>query len=211
VAEQLIPLDVCEAYEVYETLGASAVLRSNPAEWDSVIRMLRSFYFTRSEVWKPAGGKTPMAKRLESHLRAEGWVEGKPLDHPLVHRLDGLRGRVGVEVQWCQRDYAFDRDMRTFRFSSESGVVDVGVVVTRGQSLHESFRGTGKFIDATTHMGTLVPLLRAGYGKPCPVLAFGITRAREVNDDDRRDATEVQRAERPRRLPDAAVGHAVAL
>ncbi len=64
------------------------------------------------------------------------------------------------------------------------------MLVTRDDSLNEVFKNLGNYVDrktgetksykskygaSTTHMGKLLPRLKAGRSGGCPVLAIGIT------------------------------------
>lgn len=66
-------------------------------------------------------------------------------------------------------------------------VIDVGVIVTRSSNLQTLFKSLGgkvaaKYGASTTHMDKLLPRLEGGGGGGCPILAFGISKARYVED-----------------------------
>jgi hypothetical protein len=92
---------------------------------------------------------------------------------------------VAVEIEWNNKDPFFDRDLNNFRLLFDLRVVSVGVIITRGDALQDLFDklGRGKSYGAsTTHLSKLLPRLRGGGGGGCPVLIFGITQARYVED-----------------------------
>jgi Restriction endonuclease BglII len=59
--------------------------------------------------------------------------------------------------------------------------------VTRATRLQKIFKSLGKKVaskygSSTTHMEKLLPRIEGGGGGGCPILAFGITEARYVED-----------------------------
>ena len=98
------------------------------------------------------------------------------------HKVDYVKGRVAFDLEWNSKDQTFDRDLYAFSAFSQCGVIDVGVLVTRSESLNPVFASMGKAIKAkygasTTWMGKLLYRLNAGRNGSCPVLAFGIKPA----------------------------------
>lgn len=186
-----------EDFEVYEWRNAAAVLKTaHPEEWDDVIAALRDFNFKRSEVLKGGGRKSVIAGRLDAFLEKRKWKETKFETRIKVddeerasptHKVDCFKGRVGLEIEWNNKDPFFDRDLNNFRLLFELRVIDVGVIVTRSSSLQKLFKGLGrkvgnKYGASTTHMEKLLPRLEGGGGGGCPILAFGITKAKYVED-----------------------------
>lgn len=131
--------------------------------------------------------KTEARKRL---IRREKYLDG--------HKVDYVKGRVAFDLEWNSKDQTFDRDLYAFSAFAQTGVIDVGVLVTRGgpemtefikslgQSLTKSGQpeftksGTPRMVGAkygasTTWMGKLLYRLNAGRNGACPVLVFGIT------------------------------------
>jgi hypothetical protein len=101
-------------------------------------------------------------------------------------------------MEWNSKDQTFDRDLYAFSAFFQCGVIDVGVLVTRSESLNPVFRALGdalkrdgvtidlaksgkpkqtyqKFGASTTWMGKLLYRLNAGRNGGCPVLVVGIT------------------------------------
>jgi hypothetical protein len=197
VTKHLIPEDLRNAYQVEEWRNAAGVLQTaHPAEWRDIIECLRSFQFLRSEVLKGGGRKSVIAQRIDDFLGARGWVEKKfatkirvderEWDSP-THKVDCFKGYVGLEIEWNNKDPFFDRDLNNFRLLFDLRVIDIGVIVTRATHLQEIFSGLGKEVankcgSSTTHMDKLLPRLEGGGGGGCPILAFGITRRKYVED-----------------------------
>lgn len=198
VTTHLIPPDVAQRFEVHEWRNATGILETaHPDEWSDVIAALRRFDFKRSEVLTGGGRKSVIASRLDAFLETRGWVERKfatrikvdedERDSP-THKVDCFKGRVGLEIEWNNKDPFFDRDLNNFRLLFDLRVIDVGIIVTRSSNLQAIFKALGKKVAdkygaSTTHMDKLLPRLEGGGGGGCPILAFGITRDCYVEDD----------------------------
>ncbi len=127
-------------------------------------------------------------------IRRERYLDG--------HKIDFVKDRVAFDMEWNSKDQTFDRDLYAFNAFFLSGVIDVGVLVTRGASLNPVLRQLGralkrdgspeykivqgnrvermtheKYGASTTWWGKLVYRLNAGRNGGCPVLAVGITPA----------------------------------
>lgn len=190
VTKHLIPEDIAADYQVEEWRNATGVLQTaHPTEWQDVQDVLRAFEFRRSEILKGGGRKSVIAARIDSFLEARGWVEKKfetiiRVDQEETisptHKVDCFKGRVGLEIEWNNKDPFFDRDLNNFRLLFDLRVIDVGVIITRASNLQAVFKGLSKKVAdkygaSTTHMDKLLPRIEGGGGGGCPVLAFGIT------------------------------------
>jgi Restriction endonuclease BglII len=198
VTLHLVPHDIIAAYEVHEWRNATGILATaHPAEWNDVTAVLRSFEFKRSELLAGGGGKSVISTRIDKFLEARGWQE-KKFDTSIkvddteraspTHKVDCFKGRVGLEIEWNNKDPFFDRDLNNFRLLFDLRVIDVGVIVTRASNLQVLFKSISKKVgnkygSSTTHMDKLLPRLEGGGGGGCPILAFGITREKYVEDD----------------------------
>lgn len=61
------------------------------------------------------------------------------------HEVDHVRifddgSRIALEIEWNNKDPFFDRDLENFKRLHADGAISVGVIVTRGTSLHENMR-----------------------------------------------------------------------
>lgn len=96
------------------------------------------------------------------------------------HKVDYVKNQVAFDLEWNSKDQTFDRDLYAFSAFSQCGVVDVGVLLTRGFSLEPVVRNypikkvAKKYGASSTWMGKLLYRLNAGRNGGCPVLAFGI-------------------------------------
>lgn len=167
----------------------SAALR--PKDWrETIIRGdLLVELISRVQVGVQKNGK-PITEQKKRLIRREKYLDG--------HKVDYVKGRVAFDLEWNSKDQTFDRDLYAFSAFAQTGVIDVGVLVTRGgpemtefikglgQSLTKSgepeFTKSGsprmvgaKYGASTTWMGKLLYRLNAGRNGACPVLVFGIT------------------------------------
>ena len=132
--------------------------------------------------------------RIDSAFYKLGWAE-KKFDTAITvddseyasptHSVDCFKGRVGVEVEWNNKDPFYDRDLNNFRLLFDLRVLDVGIIVTRSTELQAIFKDLGKgdsYGASTTHHEKLWPRLEGGGGGGCPVLTFAIRPSLYVED-----------------------------
>jgi hypothetical protein len=196
--EHLVPDDIRRDYEVREWHNAAGVLATAyPTEWNEILDALREFRFTRNEILAGGGNKGRIAKRIDAFLNERGWQEtgfntsiqvDDDIRHSPTHKVDCFKNGVGVEIQWNNKDTFFDRDLNNFRLLFDLRVIEVGVIITRASHLQDIFKSLGKktadkYGASTTHMKKLIPKLEGGGGGGCPILVFGITKNRFVEND----------------------------
>lgn len=184
-----VPEDLRDLYEVHEYRHAAALLYSEfPALYDEICDGLRAFRFTKTQLIESGGNESGIPKTFSSILRPKGWLEGK-LSASLVvdgepvqqdtHKIDYVKGRIAFDLEWNSKDQTFDRDLFAFRTFFDYDKISVGILVTRSEDLNDLFRELDimhKYGASTTHLGKLLPRLKAGRGGGCPLLIFGITR-----------------------------------
>lgn len=199
VTRHLFPDDILRSYEVHEWRNAAGVLlTAHPKEWHDVVNVLRAFQFKKSEVLKGGGRKSVIAQRIDVFLEAREWKEKKfttkikvdteERDSP-THKVDCFKGKVGLEIEWNNKDPFYDRDLNNFRLLFDLRVLDVGIIITRSSHLQQIFKALGKKVAdkygaSTTHMDKLLPRIEGGGGGGCPILAFGISKQHYVEDAD---------------------------
>jgi len=193
--EHLVPEDLRNLYHVKEWRNAAGVLSTAcPVEWLEIIGILREFRLHRSEILQPGGSKSPIARRLDARFYELGWeeksfdtkieVDGIEFESP-THSVDCFKGRVGVEIEWNNKDPFYDRDLNNFRLLFELRALDVGIIITRASELQNIFKTLGKgssYGASTTHHSKLWPRLEGGGGGGCPVLTFAITTGLYIED-----------------------------
>jgi hypothetical protein len=215
--EQVFSNDLLRKFEIYSYRNAAAILKNSFAEqFSDIINALMSFEISKTMIRTPGGSKGPIAKyvdglfdehwpearisadlhvrltdprkkdRILSQYTREGYLDG--------HRIDFVKGKVALDLEWNSKDQTYDRDLYAFSAFYEAGAIDVGVIITRGSSLDNTFfRSLGKVLNkdglegtedvyrkygaSTTWMGKLLYRLDAGRNGGCPILAIGITPA----------------------------------
>jgi hypothetical protein len=133
----------------------------------------------------------PVFAAISRVMKREKYLDG--------HKIDYVKGKVAFDLEWNSKDQTFDRDLYAMNAFFLSGAIDVGVLVTRSESLNEVFKSVGpaltksgsiektiagierptmnKYGASTTWMGKLIYRLNAGRNGGCPVLAIGIKPA----------------------------------
>lgn len=194
-----IPEDVQRLYEIHDYRHAAAILANEfPEEFSEICSALKEFRFSVMDITTAGGNESAIPKRVSGLLRPKGWIESKlkaslrvddeEIQHD-THKVDYLKGRVAFDLEWNSKDQTFDRDLFAFKTFFDYNKISVGVLLTRSNELDPffanlgSYAGSGgqvreyksKYGASTTHMGKLLPRLRAGRNGGCPVLVFGIT------------------------------------
>jgi hypothetical protein len=186
----LIPDAISDSYEVHNWRHAVQILAgSYPAEWEDVLEVLSGFVLRKSDVVVGGQGKSKISIAIDAAFTARGWEEREVVTKVSVddveresrtHKIDCLKNRVGLEIEWNSKDQTFVRDLNNFRVLFDMQVLDVGIIVTRADHLQQQIfdpLGVGaKYGASTTHMRKLLPRIHAGGGGGCPVLVFGITQ-----------------------------------
>ncbi len=175
----VIPQEIRERYELRETRNAAQILAAtHPAEFEEILEVLRDFRLVADDITQAGGNKSRVATRLDREFRRLGWREGrhdttlksvlKVMPYaaegektPRVietevtsegYKVDNVKGRLALDVEWNAKDGNLDRDMGAYRALYDAGVIDGGVIITRTQ---EDLRGLAtrlgvKRFDTTT-------------------------------------------------------------
>lgn len=112
--DSLVPRDVRARFETREWRNGLAVLHTAHADcWRDILTVLREFQLTASDVLKPGGSKSGIARKLDERLYDLGWtektystaviVDDQRFDAP-THKVDCVKGRVALEVEWNNKD-----------------------------------------------------------------------------------------------------------
>lgn len=191
----LVPEDLQRKYHVREWRNAAGILATAcPEEWQDIQDVLRSFQLLRSEIQAAGGRKSPIANQIDGGFYRRGWqekqfqtaikIDDSVFESP-THKIDCLKGRVALEVEWNNKDPFFDRDLNNFRLLFDLRAIDVGIVITRATELQTIFKSLGKgssYGSSTTHHEKLWPRIEGGGGGGCPVLTFAIKPELYVDD-----------------------------
>lgn len=103
------------------------------------------------EIIAGGGGEAKGTQRLRKVLAARNWrktkftvekrINNKPREsqsHEVDHVREFESGQcVALEIEWNNKDPFFDRDLENFKRLHADGAISVGIIVTRGKSLHQ--------------------------------------------------------------------------
>lgn len=215
LVDKYFPAAVQRKFEIYSYRNAAAILSQNfPNEFRQIVSALEAFEITTAMIRQPGGSKGPIAKYVDTLFTAPDWQETRitadlhvkllsaKSDEALReyvragyldgHRIDFVKGKVALDLEWNSKDQTYDRDLYAFSAFHAAGAIEVGVLLTRGNSMDTEFmRRLGKVLTksgadgeaevykkfgaSTTFMGKLLYRLDAGRNGGCPILALGIT------------------------------------
>jgi hypothetical protein len=196
MATSLLPQFIRDNYEVHEWKHACAILKEDfPQEWQDILDLLTSFRLKKSWITNPGGSKSQVSGYIDSFFYARGWQEKQfatqvvvdhvSLDTP-THKVDCVKNRIALEIEWNNKDPFFDRDLNNFRLLFDLRAISVGVIITRCDELQDIFKDLGRgssYGASTTHMSKLLPRIEGGGGAGCPLLVFGISKSLYVEDE----------------------------
>ncbi len=144
------------------------------------------------------------------------------------HEIDHVRTfpdgtRLALEIEWNNKDPFYDRDLENFKRLHADGAISIGIIVTRGKSLHDNmeamvrrflderqirsknpltFRDAfaskfvgDKFGEATTHWRKLEDRVKRGVGNPCPLVLIGLPDSIVTFHEGKAALSEVEAAE----------------
>lgn len=221
---RVFPASVTQRYELRETRNAAAILSvTNPDEFAELIEAMDGFVLRVADLVHSGGNESKLAARLNDRFRSRGWREGRVDTRvrselrilpyrsagesvPTVrlsevfnegYKVDNVKGRVALDVEWNAKDGNLDRDIGAYRALYDAGLIDCAVVVTRTQKdlrplAWELARQSGvpeaeavKRLQTTTttNLEKLQPRMTRGDAGGCPLLAIAIS-ARCLDRDD---------------------------
>ena len=214
--EEIFSEKIRSKFEIHSYRNAATILKSSfPNQFSDIVDALETFEITTNMIRMEGGNKSLIAKYVDTLFTEDmGWQEVRitgDLHVKLLkatrknvvlstfirkgfldgHRIDFLNGGVALDLEWNSKDQTYDRDLYAFSAFYDAGAIDVGIIITRGTSMDNTFfRSLGrvlksdgtegkeevykKFGASTTWMGKLLYRLDAGRGGGCPVLAIGI-------------------------------------
>ncbi len=164
-AALIAPFRVC-ACDMFDTLRsrqfdlqmlhhAEAILRYDMEQAAAEIEaVLGSIEIPVEELVRGGGGEGQITQRMRHAFADEyGWrkhnfeikkvVDGVATES-VSHEIDHVK-RFGdwtcaLEIEWNNKDPFFDRDLDNFKRPHADGVISVGCIITRGESLHRRLR-----------------------------------------------------------------------
>lgn len=232
------PSDITSSFKFAETRDASAILQAtDPDAFNDIITALRDFHLNPDTLFRPGGNRSIIAERLDESFRQLGWREAKysqklttslkvfpwnkstnkEVAHSfdLVseaegHKIDNVKGRAVVDIEWNPKDGNLDRDLANYIALYQGGIINVGILIIRSSDVSghacdliadiNEIAGTVPAEEVTTSWlyrldktpknpyGTtttanfekLEPRLKRGDGQGCPILAIGLSNDRYV-------------------------------
>ena len=185
---ELVPTELRARFQFAERHHACGILASDfPVEWQDILACLSRFWLKRSWIIVGGGGRSNIPQQLDGVLRKKGLhekrfdikivVDGQEYPTP-THKIDNVKNRVGLEVEWNNKTEFYDRDLNNFRLLHELKVLSVGVILTRVselQTLFDQLGIGGKYGASTTHWDKLIPKVDGNGAGGCPLLLVGIT------------------------------------
>jgi len=149
-------------FEIEFRSHAEAILGVDfPEVADQLESVLESSTIPIEEIIGSGGGETKGTQRLRRALAAHGWrkhnfvvqriidgVQREAQSHEIDHVKTFTAGTISLEIEWNNKDPFFDRDLENFKRLHADGAMSLGVIVTRGNSLHSSMkRIVRRFVD----------------------------------------------------------------
>ena len=160
---------------------AKAILAADfPDAVNELERALANTTIPIEEIIRGGGGESQGTQRLRKDLAARGWpkttftiekrINGVPRES-VSHEIDHVRSfidgplltRVALEIEWNNKDPFYDRDLENFKRLHADGAISVGVIVTRGRTLHENMRSLVRRFVQERQIGSLADLSQWGY------------------------------------------------
>ncbi len=141
-------------FQVLTLHHAGAILEKDmPEAAGELESVLARIELRVEELVRGGGGESQLTQRIRRELSGLGWkkhsfeikkvvdgVEKESISHVVDHVKRFAAGTVALEIEWNNKDPFFDRDLDNFKRLHADGVISVGAVVTRGESLQASLR-----------------------------------------------------------------------
>ena len=142
-------------YQIEFRSHAQAILSVDfPGAADELEAALIDATIPIEEIIAGGGGEAKGTQRLRRKLSAANWrkmefiietringVSRESQSHEVDHVRELENGeRIALEIEWNNKDPFYDRDLENFQRLHANGAISVGIIVTRGQSLHENMR-----------------------------------------------------------------------
>lgn len=105
------------------------------------------------ELVRGGGGEGQLTQRMRRALEHAGWTKHsfeikKTIDgeekESVSHEIDHVKtfdtGTFALEIEWNNKDPFYDRDLENFKRLHADGVISIGGIITRGETLQNSLR-----------------------------------------------------------------------
>lgn len=151
-----------KGYQIEFLSHSSAILSIDfPKALEELEAALGSLTIPIEEIIAGGGGEAKGTQRLRHALANLAWNkttfevkktinghEREAISHEIDHVREFPDGIIALEIEWNNKDPFFDRDLENFKRLHSDGAISVGIIVTRGKSLHENMKAlVGRFCD----------------------------------------------------------------
>lgn len=168
---------VDKGYQVEFHSHAAAILSVDfPDALKELEAALSELSIPIEEIVAGGGGEAKGTQRLRRALTALKWTKTKfevkkmingrereAISHEIDHVREFPNGTVALEIEWNNKDPFFDRDLENFKRLHSDGAISVGIIVTRGRSLHEKMRDLVNQFCEARKIGSFDELKQWGY------------------------------------------------
>lgn len=180
--------NLAQKYDFYDWGHATTILKNDFEEhFNEIEGALEHFCLKKSQLIVGGGGKSSIASMLDNYLYKKGWeekkfdvllkIDGTEHEAP-THKVDCVKGRIALDVEWNNKTEFFDRDLNNFRLLHALRAISVGIIITRSTTLQTKvFKKLGigtKYGASTTHFDKLLPKIEGGGSGGCPILVIAI-------------------------------------
>jgi hypothetical protein len=180
--------DFRKKFLIREWRHALAILKYEfPDQFNDVKNVLSDFELRKSNIVTGGGAKSNVSGYIDNRLYELGWeekqfettviIDGEARETP-THKIDCVKGRVALDIEWNNKTEFYDRDLNNFRLLHSLGAISVGIIVTRHSELqNDVFKPLGigqKYGASTTHYNKLLPKIQGGGAGGCPILVFAV-------------------------------------
>lgn len=144
-----------KGFQVLALHHAEAILEHDMPEAIAELQeALAAIEIPVEDLVRGGGGEGAMTQRLRRALADDyGWrkhnfevkkiIDGvvkESISHEVDHVKRFAGGTFALEIEWNNKDPFFDRDLENFKRLHADGVISVGAIVTRGESLQHALR-----------------------------------------------------------------------
>ena len=141
-------------FDVQAVQHAEAIMSLDiPDAAKDIEKVLLEVRIAAEELIRGGGGEADNTQRLRRGFHDQGWakknfeitktINGMPRSS-ISHEIDHVKQfgdfTIALEIEWNNKDPFFDRDLENFQRLHAERAISLGVIVTRGQILHESLR-----------------------------------------------------------------------
>src|SRR5579859_4854848 len=141
-----------QGFEIqFESHAAAIMEKDFPDALGDIEKVLTAVQIPILEIIGSGGGETKATQRLRHAFNDLKWhkkhfeikkiingVERESISHEVDHAKAFPNDKVvALEIEWNNKDPFFDRDLENFKRLHAEGAISVGVIVTRGSSLHD--------------------------------------------------------------------------